>query len=248
MIREALTFVADLVRQANEIEKIPDPDNRRSLLFVGGKQIDTLKDKQPARSIAVHDTDSFRIATRRWSDNGVVYISPTQVVCVLNDDFRDETITLKLTQSQQLARLLQLEAKPTLTQADLIRLIRSEVQFANGASLLSAARKVKFASSTSGMSDIQHGSQSMGKTIENAVAGIDSAFPEAVTAVVPIFANRGLVLRSSSILCDLEPVAAEQSFRLRPLAGAIEAAIFEELEHVASEIDFAGTVLYGSPK
>jgi hypothetical protein len=137
-----------------------------------------------------------------------------------------------------------------MTQADLIRILRTKLVNANGRELLlTAIRKIRFKNHLSGVSNIQHGNESMGQTIENEVTGADE-LPDSLTVDTYVYCNLGETDQQWPIKLDLEIDAKNQRFRLTPVGDEIErvsqAALASIRERIEAELpDYP--IFYGQP-
>ena len=109
---------------------------------------------------------------------------------------------------------------------------------------------IKFRKSDSGASSIQHGSESLGRTIEAEVSGAGD-IPESVVVSCPVYANHGEREKTATIMYDLEIVPADGQFRFRPIPDELERVIDAALDDIRTRIVDAlpdgSAVFFGSP-
>jgi hypothetical protein len=120
--------------------------------------------------------------------------------------------------------------KRPMNQRDFLRFLRYTLrEETEPKSLTATVRQLKFVVNTQGTQGIQAGRESMGRTVEMQVAGIDaSALPDMITLRVPVYdelvsesgPNVGQVMRFP-VAAALETDMAAQTFTLRVLDGEL---------------------------
>ena len=98
----------------------------------------------------------------------------------------------------------------------------------SGSNLVQLLRDLKFVNNAAGEGNIQHGQESLGRSIVAKVAGVD-AIPEDITIHVPVFDGYG---QSQPVACAIEIMTQEQRFRLIPFPGEVERAEADALDYV----------------
>lgn len=250
MLKEALESLAATFKKSTEARKLDLPGDGRKVYVDQGGTL-TVHDVPPAcRGHKVDSVDDLIAAATKWNSQPVVWISGESVVLLPDDTDRRDRVTLPLVKSHQFTRLIQLSAKPELSQTDLIRLLRIDLAGAAGrAELLGTVRSIKWRTAAAGNANIQHGNESMGKSIEAEVSGA-GAIPEQVLVNGPVYRNYGERDESFGVMCDLEIVPADQVFRFKPLPDEIERVTEAALEGIRERIatNLQGvSIFYGTP-
>lgn len=250
MLKEALEWIGKNAEGVSTANLLSVPGDGRKV-YVDQNGTLTPLDVTPAcRGHKVDSVEDLIAAALRWNSKPVVWINGDAVVLLTDDDDRRDRVTLPLVKSHQFARLIQLAAKPELSQPDLIRLLRIDLPGAGArAVLLATVRNIKWRTAAAGNANIQHGNESMGKSIEAEVTGA-GAIPEQVLVTGPVYRNHGERDQSFGVLCDLEIVPADQVFRFKPLPDEIERVTEAALEGIRERLfkelgDFA--IFYGTP-
>jgi hypothetical protein len=135
--------------------------------------------------------------------------------------------------------------QPAMIRALRLKFIGAEKR----AELLTAIRSLKWRQSSEGFADVQHGKESLGKSVESEVTGSGS-IPELVVITCPVFSNPGEEENEVGIGCDLDINPAEQTFSFQPIAGEIDAAVASALDDIRKRIEAACPtvlVLFGAP-
>lgn len=216
---------------------------------IGGlaKTINALVDDLPDEPLSLRGTDEEEQQERERiarsaapATAGYVFSSLDRLVFVL-DEAGERAHTVKFVPSWSKAfwQLVAWDAAQqavSVGQKDLIMLLRTDfANMASPATLLPTIRNLKMTATSGGTSNVQHGNESMGKSIELQVVGAgDAGIPEEVEFSVPIFdlPNRALPGEQSEvndsptakIRCAFDVSVADAAFKVRPLAGEIASA------------------------
>lgn len=251
MLKEALQFFETLSTNAKRATLLAVPGDGRVAYVDQAGRLDKIDVTPPLRDHKVDTVADLITAANRFSDDtkGTVWISEAAAVLVTDDADRRERVTLPLKFSNAFDKLTALERNPKLEQDALIRLLRVDLIGAvNRADLLTAVRKIKFRRATSGESNLQHGNESLGKQIENEITGAGT-IPESVTVECSVYANAGERDHKCVVMCDLEIVASDGTFRFRPLPDELAIVKQAALAGIRERIDEATTadVFFGTP-
>lgn len=250
MLTEALESLAAQAVQAQEARELKLPGDGRVTYVDQGGTLTKYDVSPPLRSHRVDSVDDLIAAAKKWNKSPVVWLNGDSIVLLPDDADRRDKVSLPLVKSHQFATLVRLGKEPMLDQQGLVRLLRIDLQGAAGrADLLAVVRKIKWRQSSAGDASIQHGSESLGKSIEAEVSGA-GAIPEQVLVSCPVYQNHGEREFKVSILCDLEIDAASQKFRFRPLPDEIERVTDAALDGIRSRIADAlpdTAMFYGTP-
>lgn len=250
MLKEALEWLAGNAHKAAEARLLKIPGDGRTAYVDQGGHIEKLTVTPEVRGHHVDSVADLIAAASRWNSDPVIWINGESVVLVSDDKDRRDRVTLPLHKSSQFATLCKLQGTPKLDQQQILRLLRIELPGTAGASeLIAAIRKIKWRTSAAGESNIQHGSESLGRQIEAEVTGA-GGIPESLIVTCPVYRNPGERNYSATVALDLEIVAQEQKFRLCPLPDEIErvteAALENIRERIADQLDSVA-IFYGTP-
>lgn len=257
MLMDALQFVFDRAEKSAADQRpklVPELKDERAVYYEHHGAIIRHDLSVPPRCHTVETLDDFILAVERWGDSrSSIWIAPngTGVLAILNDEGdRRERVRLALHETAAFRRLRELEKAPKLDQQGLVRLLRYDLAGQwSPPGLLGAVRKIKFRSGTSGESSIQHGNESLGRTIEAEVTGADQ-IAEAFQVSAPVWSNRGEE-SVYTVQLDLEIVPASQAFLVRPcpdqITDVINFAMVSLRERLLRELS-DNTVVFGLPE
>lgn len=248
---ETLAQLVKLAResQAANLLKIPG-DPRKLLIDQGGKH--ELYDLPfPPAAFQVETVESFLKAVERFAGDGIakvtVWVNSDAVVAVLNSDaWRDSRIILPLafTPAWDSAR----DLNGPMKQRALVYAIRTAWRGCVAESLANTFKTIEFKRRSDGQSTVEHGRESLGKSVEASVQGT-TALPEfiqfdAQLFDVPDFTIRGQLAIVVTPLPDTEEfgLCAVPDEVRREEAGAL-AILAKDLRDALKEC----AVLIGTP-
>ncbi len=241
---DTLNKVEELVKDANAVEVITAPGEPSHVYYLRERTM--VRRVEAAPAIIGHAASTLETLADKAADtvtgdedagesDAQVWVDRTGVVLLLDAERRNK-VTLALSLSEQITRL-QSVGSINYSQRELILLLRTTFKDALSQSgdLIPILRKVKFTASQNGESEVKHGGTSLGKTLLAEIHGT-GAVPEYVTFSVPVFAQAGVRSVRAQVECALEPDAATQTFKLIPVAGAIEKAIGDGEKDIAEKL------------
>lgn len=186
--------------------------------------------------------------------NPEVYYGAQLITVLLDREDRRDRITMPLTPSQRMVSLQRMadpsHQSQSYTPAQVVKWLRFDMAGAVPASTVAAFRRLNFIRSSDGGSTIEHGRESLGRSVEAAVQQADD-IPETITATLPAFINPGLRLLTTvsidiGVYVDVNREAIELCVQADEVQGAIDAAcgdIGRELKANLADIP----VYLGSP-
>lgn len=248
MIAEALKLIQDTARKAHGTHDLPTCSTHEERVLLPNGDVDVVTHVIPPRQHVVHDIESLSAFVADLPDV-VIWHESTNVVAVLNDAaYRDSRLTMPLPIHPTFTALDDMSGE-VFSQKQLIDYLRLNLKKEVDSAVpgfIGAIREVRFVNNASGESNIQHGRESMGKRIEQSVAGVD-ALPEDFTLQVPLWLHLDCVV---SVECALIVETAEGKFRCGPKPGAIEQAKVAGQKWLGKQLESQcekAVVYFGSP-
>lgn len=257
-IEGALRFVADLAVKADgrrTPEFVPHPDGSGLRKMVveypaeGGAKISVTDVVPEARCYRATSVGSlidligeFAVGHEDLPGDIFVFVHEGEVDVLLGETQRRECLVLTLEKSDQFKALEALAEKPQkFEHREFLTLLKTGLNARYlPDDLVSLLSKLKFKSDAAGQSTIGAGNVSMGKAVEQRVAGLDDRqLPEFVAVQLPVYTNLygdGGQVRFDSFSCDLQIDLTEQRFSLRPRAGEIQRALLDIDNDLAAQI------------
>lgn len=178
-------------------------------------------------------------------DSGAAYVSKDAIDFVYDQAKRTDRTTVLLTPTEAWRWLTGIESGHTTSQRDLIRALRVTLDGCLPAesNLLSIVRNLKFVQANDGGSNIQHGRESIGRSIVAETRG-EVALPEFFTLHVELFEQHRF---SVPIKVYLEPEPGTQSFFVRPFPSTMLAARDSTLQNIQECIAASCPTYLGCP-
>ncbi len=228
MLREAIEFlITKGVQSANPIVRAEsEPAHVYYIRQPDGSLSREHAIAPPVKQIAHSLATIAQVARDEIDVGGEMWFSSSGVTLRHGIDLR-QTTTLPLLLSAQLRQLVAWRDQPShLTQADLIRVLRTTFRDSLSAApqLIDILRKIKFNSGTQINAEVGHGRASLGKEIMGEVTG-SGLIPDYVRFNVPLFANACLRSVRANVECALEPNASTGQFQVIPMPAQIEDAL-----------------------
>lgn len=213
---------------AKEVAIYPDPTNHSLLSVSSLIELAQTKEKEGAASQVWH--------------------SPDRVTLVIDTPDPRDVAVLTLEQSAAFKKLSCLVKAIPMTQRDLIRLLRHDFRNCGVEFVLSAVKRLDFKRSNDGRSHIEHGKESLGRSVEAQVNSAE-AIPEFFNVTIPVYSTRGADFHKT-VYCTLEIDPQNERFLVLPdedsLKGAINDVQEELHELLESELGDI-PVYFGNP-
>ena len=236
---DKIAYYVDASQKPHEFKK----DHQTCYRYRDGHTED-VDDPFPARASTCYTLDSFLAAVERYKeDTSVIFVSRDVAQMTIDDEgYRENAIALTLTISDERKALTGLPC--TLTQRQAINFLRENFRDERLMNLVAALRKVDFTRLATGSSEVKHGADSFGKTVERKIQATDS-IPESVTISVPWFNTKGLCAKFDFEI-GIEILTSDESFRLFAMPNAFSKAQTKAIDFVVGALGSTGlTVLAG---
>lgn len=248
---KAIEAIADLARKSvlHEVREVPGLPDKVCVFSREGMEV---IDRRPeARKHRVDTLASLVAAAKTWSAKPVVFHSLNSIAAVLDDEgLRRNLIDLDLTITEQFGLLRDLGAGrlSPFTPPDLVDLLRMKLPGAVDPTLFGKLRRVEFRAGSTTVSEKTRTAESMGRSLEAAVNGLDE-LPETTLVEVPVYdlVDLSTVVR---VECLLVPDPRKQVIHFRPKPDSLPAAIAEAQQRIAARLKQdlpEATVLAGRP-
>ena len=202
-----------------------------------GQQLET-----PAELVLFTD---YLIEQKKLAD-AAVFVSREAVTLVRSLDDRRDRATCSLKLSPQIKWLL--SPPDSLVQKEIVRALRVTFRSCGvPTELLSLLRSLRWNATGDVEGNIQHGKESLGKSIVNSVAGVEK-IPEEVGLFVPVFDNYPTF--RARVFVAIETLPEVQAFRLTPFPQEIENAFEAAMSGIRDDFAKASDrpkVFFGKP-
>ncbi len=262
-LKDAVEFVskqaveaAGAAIKAKIIELPHEPKGTYAIVKADGT-VDVRASRNPPRDDALGSVDQVAdyaayLATLRVGGDPLqslvqvnVWLSPHSVL-IEGEDQENRVDSLRigsgsvpLNRTPEFAALAEQAEEPEpMTHRDFVKFLR--IKLAGCAddtldALIRTIRKISFAASDQGTSDVSRGRESMSRSLLSEVAAEAGDIPEQIALRVRLFDDRAMQVRRK-IRCLIEVDAVQKVFTFVPLAADVKQAIDEEMGDLASAL------------
>lgn len=249
MLTEFLKLIQDTAVKASGATVVKVADHARRGYVVANGELKEVDVPPPLRDHGLRSVESLVAFAERFSEKAVIWHNEQQVSVVVDDVDRRDVATLPLVKSQAFVCLAALaEAKRPINQRAFIRILRTDLRNAGAEHVLSAVKRLEFKRTSDGRSNVEHGKESLGRSVEAAVNSAE-LIPESFTATIPVYTTPGADFHKQ-ITCIVEIDAQNEQFVLLPdaddLAQAVHSAQSDLQERIGGELS-STPVYYGAP-
>lgn len=247
MLAEFIGAIRDLSVKAAGASVVKVAEHDRTAYLVHDGKAEMVAVPPPLRNHSLFSVDS--LCEFAQTAHGSVWHDESNVVVMLDDADRREWATLPLVKSAPFLVLENLSrSTKTFTQKELVRLLRHDLRNAGVENVLAAVKRLEWKRTNDGRSSVEHGRESLGRSVEAAVNNAES-IPEFLVATIPVYSTPGADGRFA-VYCTLEIDLQNERFALLPdldsLADAVHGAQESLHEHLV-EILGDTLVFYGRP-
>lgn len=253
MLAEAINTIAGLVETGNAIETFRC-DDLRKVLVRRGKEIE-MHDLPPVqRGGRLHGVEDLVAAALddEFAPDPEVFHEGDGIVLVLNRADRHELVKMPLTCTDRFLTLMSLAKTPrNMAPREWVRFLRFDLSGTGIDHVIAVLRKVDFARRSDGKMHVEHGRESLGRSVEMVVQTPGDAIPETFDVTVPVYATPGLrdattVTLRMGVHIDVEATTVVIKPLADEIALAIDAAQVAIGNLLRSRLDTV-PVFYGAP-
>lgn len=240
MLSEFVAKIAELARGALQPTVTPIPGDPTQVLVTDREG--TRSHPIPPKPVA-HRFDSLEGLTafvlEDTCESPVAFVSPERIVVLLDPENRRETATLALTRSAAFmhAQVMTSQTGFCAPPKGVIDYLRHALRV-DVPAMVAAIRRVDFKRTSAGHSVNEAGRESLGKSVETVVQGVDE-IPESFLIYLPVYCVAGFDATVSlwvSVAVDFE----QQQIRLRVHPDELDRALCGVLERLTKKIGDGG--------
>jgi hypothetical protein len=225
MLAEFVSKLEQLFRQSQGADLLAlQPDPRRHLFTIGG----VLQEREippPLRTpnmIALEDLIHM-LEDSSAAPSPEVYHNEGFIAAHLDRLDRRERVQLKLERTERFTTLAALHLGLKLSSKDAVKFLRFRMPDAPP-QVLDALRKIDFTRSSAGRTHVEHGKESLGRSVEAAVQQADRV-PDRFIVRVPVYSNPGVRGFWAEIEVGLYLDLDDEVIELRTSSDDIETAL-----------------------
>ena len=251
MLADAIQKIVGLGQAARSLEVLTHPSLPDQVFLRHGDQLHEHLVSPPPRKptlVGVNDLVSM-LSIGSVATAPEVYVGPAGVVAFLDSGARDEIATLPLTESARFKLCQEIERQPrSFAPRDLVRFLRQTLWGGASNQLIQSLSRIDFTRTSTGRTDVKHGRETLGRTVEAVVQQADDV-PESFVAHIPIWTTPGAPFTRAiefGIYLDAEKSAIELSVRSDSCSEARNGALMA-LCYTLSEALKGVPVFMGAP-
>lgn len=153
-----------------------------------------------------------------------VYHSSDGITVLLQGEDRRDLVHVPLQHSQRWETLRKLERGGRFNVRDAVKLLRFDLHGTGVENVVRALSKIDFSRKSDGRTDIAHGKESLGRSVEAAVQQADD-IPETFDVSLSVYTNPGMTVFSETrVRCGIYLDVKEEVIEFKILADQMDAA------------------------
>lgn len=226
MLQEGIREFERIVHQGNMVQLLPVDREPPHVYYLRiGDELRRCEAEPPPRQHTTTSLESLANIAMQFateSNDVAVWYGRQGIVALLDDTTRRDRVTLHLRPSKQMEVLTMWDRNVTwLDQWKLFETMRICFgHYINTPGIIDSIRRLRFRLTSTGEKTIEHGRQSIGKSLEAELTGVKD-IPEEISFTVPAFDGGALgVYCHITTVVQVNPEA--EKIALIPEAGAIE--------------------------
>lgn len=220
MLKEAIDRIAELGVSASGIE-VKDLCGRKKLVRMGSA-FEMMKVDPPEKRYEALDCDSFVSMVAALASDPIILIDGVAVLAVMDETEQEGRIFLHLLPSRAF-KALEAIANPT-DQKRLIAYLREELAGCIEPRFLAVVRRLDFARRNDGLAHIQHGRESLGKSVEAAVQSAEGEIPEVIVVTLPAWTELGFD-STIQVRCAVSVDPVNEKLTVRPIGEELQSQL-----------------------
>lgn len=237
MLAEFLREVVGLAGKAKSVEFHANPALPRVVFVRHGDEL--LRENVPPADRA-HQLEDFDGLVDALTDSAIakspeVYVSSNRIVGLLDREDRRARVSVDLAESRRFLLCSELETPRRMQPKDAVRLLKLELHGGTHDPVTQALSRIDFKRSLGGSTDVGHGRETLGRSVEASVQQAKD-IPEQFTVAVPIWTTQGFQGYVQHVTLGLYLDLEGQTVELRVLSDECEAARNRSLAQVAADL------------
>jgi hypothetical protein len=232
MLKEFVQAIGEMAVKAKQPELIADPFNPRKAYLVHEGTFVEKNVASPLLNSRVDTLDSLVSAIESFGDESSAWCNRERIEVVLDDVDRLERLHYPLHPSDQMKAVCKLPRQ--FDQRSLVLFLKRDLCGTIDPVVIAPFRQLDFSKRESAGGTVKHGDESLGRSIQAAVAQA-TEIPEFLTLSVRVYSNPDIVCRANIIL-SVDIDVQRGMIGLTPLPDEITNAFLSAEEFVADTL------------
>lgn len=226
MLAEAIAKIVSLAPNIGQLEvlRIPELPRKVFVRSPGGEVMEFEREPTPrhAKIDSLEDLIAA-LVDRAIAQDPEVYHTANAVIVLLDRTQRHEQICMPLFFSQRFSWLMGTDYRSG-SPREIVKALQRGLGSSAPFPVVDAIRRVNFTRTNAGASVVEHGKESLGRSVEAVVQQADK-IPERFVVRVPVYSNPGLQAFQAEVWMGLYLDLEGQAIEIWPEPDAIQAAI-----------------------
>jgi hypothetical protein len=223
MLAEAIKAVVDLGQKARQVEFHANEKLPNKVFIRSGDQLIEKDSPAPLRAHKLLGFDDLVAAVKDASIAPApeVYVSGGRVCAFLDRAERRSMVAVELVESKRFQLVTKLQQPVAFEPREAIKMLRFDLHGGDVDGVIQSLRRVDFKRTSGGASSVEHGKESLGRSVEAVVQQADQ-IPDRFTLTVPIWSTPGFSRYSAKVEFGVYLDLDQQKVELRVLADEID--------------------------
>lgn len=230
---DAIDKIAELVLASKKTEVLELPERKGVYALVGPDGRAEIKTAGPAwrHEVLATPAELKNFVLTHRGEKSAIFYNENDLTFVFDENDRRDVASCGLVLSEPF-RWLREKSGSHLDQKSVIRTLRVVFRGCLGNSeIIEVLKRLRFTGNGEVEGQVEHGKESLGRSITNAVTG-QGALPDEITLNVPVWENHTF---RTSIVCAFEVLPAEGAFRITPYPLELRKGLDAGLQDIAWE-------------
>lgn len=240
MLAEFVQSIVDLTNASTSFRSHDLPDGKNRIIMTPTGELREVPIPPPRRRWTAGDLDSFVRLLGDVDTDPIVFITQTNsgfdAAAYLCKHNRDETVTLNIAPSGAYTALVELH-RCWHDQKTVVQLLRDQLYDAAPAGLIAAMRSLEFGRRNDGSRTIEHGRESLGRSVESEVKAKHGDLPETVQLTLPFFATAPFNEFQYRVHVAIDLDATNEKIRFIPRGDELTQELHRAARNIREVID-----------
>lgn len=237
MLAELIRELVGLGRRTTEVAFESDDRCPKRLWLRHGDTMEEIDVPPPDRQHQLAGLDDLTAALLdpQIAPAPEVYVSASGVVALLDREDRRARVTVRFAESRRWATIVALQQPQKYQPKAAVKMLKMDLHGGNVGHVIQSLSRVNFQRTSAGSTSVEHGRESLGRSVEAAVQQAKDV-PEEFDLAVPVWSTSGFSRFTVHVRFGLYLDLEEQCVELRVLADEVERARNQALAAVVKEL------------